>query len=88
MSLPRRALEPGSKVVVVDDFLRGGGTVSGAADLLAEFDVEVLGTGVVAATEEPREKLLKDYISLVEIGRTSDGAARVRCNAPDLPGSD
>ncbi len=85
MSLPRRALEPRGKVVVVDDFLRGGGTASGSRDLLAEFDVEVLGTAVVASTEEPREKLVKDYVSLVEIRQNDDGAIEVVSSAPGLP---
>lgn len=83
MSLPRRALIPGSRVVVVDDFLRGGGTVSGARDLLAEFDVEVLGTGVVASTREPQDKLLRDYIALVEISAGEDGTLSVISSVPE-----
>ncbi|MFO7941387.1 MAG: pur operon repressor [Bacillota bacterium] len=86
MSLPRRALTPKSRVVVVDDFLRGGGTVSGARDLLAEFEVEVLGTGVIAATAEPQEKLLDDFISLVIIHHSSSDNLQVTSSAPELPG--
>ncbi|MFP4200714.1 MAG: pur operon repressor [Clostridia bacterium] len=87
MSLPRRALTPGSQVVVVDDFLRGGGTVSGARDLLAEFEVEVLGTGVIAATAQPQEKLLESFISLVVIHNSDSRNLRVESSAPDLPGN-
>ncbi len=67
MSLPRRALLPGSSVVVIDDFMRGGGTVKGACDLLAEFEVEALGVGVVAVARSPRDKLVHEYESLAEV---------------------
>ncbi len=73
MSLPRRALSPGSSVVVIDDFMRGGGTVKGASDLLAEFEVEVLAVGVVAVTRSPRNKLVQDYESLAEVTFSSGG---------------
>ena len=33
MSLPRKALKPDSKVIIIDDFMRGGGTIKGMIDL-------------------------------------------------------
>ncbi|MFO8060078.1 MAG: pur operon repressor [Bacillota bacterium] len=85
MSLPRRALPPGSSVVVIDDFMRGGGTVKGVCDLLAEFEAEVLGIGVVAVTTSPRSKLVEEYESLAEVTFSPDGRnVQVRCLAhPD-----
>ena len=37
MSLPRKALKPDSKVILIDDFMRGGGTLKGMKDLMHEF---------------------------------------------------
>jgi purine operon repressor len=67
MSLAKRALKAGSKVLVIDDFMKGGGTAKGIRDLMEEFNSEVVGIGVVVATKEPQEKLVQDYFSLLEL---------------------
>ncbi|MCR8746017.1 pur operon repressor [Romboutsia lituseburensis] len=67
MSLPRKALKPNSKVILIDDFMRGGGTIRGMMDLMTEFGAEVIGTGVFISTMEPEEKMVKDYISLIQL---------------------
>ncbi|MDA8440812.1 MAG: pur operon repressor [Peptococcaceae bacterium] len=67
MSLPRRSLRKGMRVVVIDDFMKAGGTAKGMLELLEEFDSKVLGVGVLISTLEPQEKLVNDYISLLEL---------------------
>ena len=67
MSLPRKALKPNSKVILIDDFMRGGGTIRGMVDLMNEFGAEVIGTGVFISTMEPEVKMVKDYISLIQL---------------------
>lgn len=67
MSLPRKALKSNSKVILIDDFMRGGGTIKGMMDLMTEFGAEVIGTGVFISTMEPEEKMVKDYISLIQL---------------------
>ena len=67
MSFPRRALKPDSKVILIDDFMRGGGTLKGMKDLMHEFGAQVIGTGVFISTTKPQEKMVKDYISLIEL---------------------
>ncbi|ATW26981.1 pur operon repressor [Candidatus Formimonas warabiya] len=67
MSLSRRALPTGAKVLIIDDFMKGGGTAQGMHNLMKEFNAEVLGTGVVIATREPQDKLIKDYYALLEL---------------------
>ena len=47
MSLSKRAVEPGKKAVNIDDFMRAGGSIKGIIDILGEFDVKIVGTGVV-----------------------------------------
>ena len=67
MSLPRKALKPGSKVILIDDFMRGGGTINGMINLMNEFGAEVIGSGVFISTTTPEDKMVKDYISLIQL---------------------
>ncbi len=48
MFLSKRSLKAGSRVLIVDDFLKGGGTVNGMISLLREFDSELAGVAVLA----------------------------------------
>ncbi|MGZ9587085.1 pur operon repressor [Paenibacillus marinisediminis] len=70
MTLARRALKERSRVLVVDDFMRAGGTINGMIDLLHEFNATVAGVGVLMESEDvpSEERLLHDYVSLVRVG--------------------
>ncbi len=78
MSLPRRALAPGARVLFVDDFMRAGGTARGVQDLMAEFEAEVVGTGVLTATWLPERKLVDRYIALTVLEKLGDREVAVR----------
>lgn len=65
MSLSRRAIVSGARVLVIDDFMKAGGTARGLVDLMGEFEADVVGIGVLIETAEPEEKLVDDYTSLV-----------------------
>ncbi|MDI6600410.1 MAG: pur operon repressor [Thermoanaerobacteraceae bacterium] len=67
MSLSKRSMASNSRVVIIDDFMKGGGTARGMMNLMKEFNAEVLGIGVVVATKEPEVKLVDDYVSLIEL---------------------
>ena len=67
MSLPRKALKPGSKVILIDDFMRGGVTIKGMMNLMSEFGAEVIGSGVFISTTTPEDKMVQDYISLIQL---------------------
>ena len=56
MSLSRRAVRENQKALIVDDFLRGGGTAKGMVELMREFNVEVTGMAFVMATVSPEKK--------------------------------
>lgn len=64
MSLPKRAISPGSRVLIIDDFMKAGGTAKGMSDLAHEVGGVVVGTGVLVATSSPQPKLVEDYMSL------------------------
>ncbi len=65
MSLARRSLESGMRVLVIDDFMRGGGTIKGLMELMHEFEVSVVGVGVLLATSVPEKKIVDNYISML-----------------------
>jgi len=65
MSLSRRSLNENSRVLIVDDFMKGGGTAKGMHDMMNEFNAKVVGTAVVIETKEPEKKLIDNYISLL-----------------------
>lgn len=48
MILAKRSLKEGSKVLLVDDFLRGGGVMTGMKTLMQEFKADVVGMAVLA----------------------------------------
>ena len=69
MSLARRALKEQSRVLIIDDFMKDGGTVQGMMDLLFEFNAKVAGVGVFVESGElgTEERLLEDYVSLAKL---------------------
>lgn len=67
MSLSRRSVKLGQRGLIIDDFMKGGGTARGMLELLSEFNIESAGVGVVIATSTPSEKLVKDYKALIEL---------------------
>jgi len=72
MSLSRRSLKENSKVLIVDDFMKGGGTAKGMADMMREFNVNVVGTAVVIETMEPEKKLVDNYLSLMVLKKMDE----------------
>lgn len=69
MSLARRALKEASRVLIIDDFMKAGGTIQGMVDLLHEFRAFVAGVGVFVESGEidHEERLLQDYVSLARL---------------------
>lgn len=72
MSIAKRAVEPGSNALIIDDFMRAGGSVKGITDILTEFDVKIVGTGIVIVTTEPEKKTIQDYSALIYLS-SADG---------------
>ena len=68
MSISKRAVVPGSKAIIIDDFMRGGGSTKGISDILSEFEVTVVGTGIAIASMLPEKKKIDDYTAIVFLG--------------------
>lgn len=68
MVLPKRSLEEGTNVCIIDDFMKAGGTITGMINLLAEFNAQVQAIGVLAeADDEEEERVITNYTSLIKI---------------------
>ena len=63
--LSRRAVKEGQKCLIVDDFLKGGGTAKGMVDLMREFGVTVVGMTFVMSTAQPMKKRISGEKSLM-----------------------
>ena len=67
MFLSKRSLKAGSRVLIVDDFLKGGGTINGMISLLSEFDSELAGVAVFADNAQEDREQQFDYKSLLRV---------------------
>ncbi|MEI8217014.1 MAG: pur operon repressor [Eubacteriales bacterium] len=77
MSIAKRAITQGSKAIIIDDFMRAGGSAKGIVDMMREFDVEIVGTGVVIASKEPVQKKVSEYFSLVYLGSVDEANKKI-----------
>lgn len=73
MSLSRRAVKEGQKALIVDDFLKAGGTAKGMMDLMAEFNVEVVGSAFVMEKAGSGKKLINGEKPLMIVDVPADG---------------
>lgn len=83
MSLSRRALPPHAKVLIIDDFMKAGGTLRGLVELMDEFECEVVGKGVLIDTAEPKEKLIDGYLSLIRIDEIDEAKQKIVAKPAD-----
>ncbi|MEZ7726151.1 pur operon repressor [Gemella sanguinis] len=67
MILSKRSLNNHSKVLLVDDFMRGGGVLTGMESLMNEFDVEVIGKVILTQCYDSPREHENDYLYLSKI---------------------
>lgn len=72
MELSRRTLSAGANVVVVDDFMKGGGTLNGMKSLIKEFDANLVGMTVLAEGEVTGKRLVDNCTSLIKVNAVDD----------------
>ncbi|WP_458415260.1 pur operon repressor [Schinkia sp. CFF1] len=71
MVLSRRSLAEGSHVLIIDDFMKAGGTINGMVSMLEEFKATVAGIGVLVESEDTEERLVDEYISIVQLSKVN-----------------
>jgi purine operon repressor len=77
MSLAKRAVKAGQRGLIIDDFMKGGGTARGMMELLGEFGVYIAGVGVMIATEQPAKKMVEKYTSLMYLKQVDENNREV-----------
>ncbi len=80
MSLSKRSLKPGANVLIVDDYMRGGGTISGMISMVQEFDANLVGIGVVAESSDHPNRKIGEYTSLLRVDANDDTVTAVPGN--------
>ena len=77
MSISKRAAAPGSKVLIIDDFMRGGGSIKGLVEIFSEVDISIVGIGVAIVNIEPEKKKVQNYFPIVHLGEVDETAKSV-----------
>lgn len=72
MSLARRSIGQNRKAIILDDFMKAGGTTKGMINLLHEFHSQCVGIGVLMEMSEPKNKLVSEYISLAKLTKVDE----------------
>ncbi len=72
MVLSLKALKKNSRLLFIDDFMKGGGTAKGIIELAKEFECEVSGIGVLIKTAQPVKKLVENYFSLLTLDNVDE----------------
>lgn len=65
MALSKNSLKAGSKLLLIDDFLRGGGTMAGLERMAEEFESVVVDA--VVFLEHDSQASIEDYRSLLKV---------------------
>ena len=77
MSISKRAAAPGSSALIIDDFMRGGGSIKGIAEILSEVEIQAVGICVAIANIEPKQKKVSDYVPIVYLGDVDENKKSV-----------
>lgn len=72
MELPTRALKENSNVLLVDDFMMAGGTLTGMRQLVKEFNSNIAGICVLCEADFDDEKVIEGHLSLIRIKDVND----------------
>ena len=72
MELPTRVLKENSNVLLIDDYMMAGGTLTGMQQLVREFNGNIAGVCVLCEADFDDVKLIEGHLSLVKIKRIDD----------------
>lgn len=85
ISLSKRAIKVNSSAIIIDDFMRAGGSIKGVSDILKEFGVRTVGAGVIIAGSEPQKKKISDFFPIINLGSIDEKTGLVEVSPnPDI----
>ncbi|KGO31769.1 purine operon repressor, partial [Oenococcus alcoholitolerans] len=77
MELSRRSLPTGYNILIVDDFMKAGGTINGMKTLAKEFDADVKGVAVFAEGRA-NHRQVSDFTSLLHVDTNLDSGEVIK----------
>lgn len=72
MSLSKRLVREGQKALIVDDFMKAGGTARGMMEMMREFAITVVGIGMLMSKETDVKKRVEGVKSLMVVREVSE----------------
>ena len=72
MYMGTKMISPDDKVLVIDDFMRGGSTAAGMCQVVHEFRAELAGIGAFIVLDEPEKKAVENYRALLKLSLSAD----------------
>ncbi|MCI7239903.1 pur operon repressor [Aerococcus suis] len=72
MELTKSSLAEHSKVLLIDDFMNGGGTISGMLAMLKEFNSECVGVSVLCEVHQENHEMDFPIDSLMRLEKSAD----------------
>lgn len=72
MELTKSSLPENSRVLLVDDFMNGGGTIFGMQSMLNEFNSKCVGVSVLCEVQNEEREINFDYDALMRLKKTTD----------------
>ena len=76
MYMGTKQIQKGSRVLILDDFMRGGSTAAGMQLMAKHFEAEIVGTGLFITADKPQKKAVSGYKTLLRLTE-SEGAAKL-----------
>ena len=67
MYAPKRGIKKGAGVLIIDAFMRGGGTLKGMISLVEELEAHVVGKGVLFDEKTSKGKMVDDYFRIFSV---------------------
>ncbi|MDK7715504.1 pur operon repressor [Aerococcus urinae] len=72
MALTKNNLSADQNILIVDDFMNGGGTMNGMLSLVEEFDCHTIGAVVFGEADNQKNYIDYPYKSLIKVKKTDD----------------
>jgi len=77
MLLSKKSLKEGSRVLIVDDFMKAGGTINGMISLLNEFNATNCGIAVLVEAEDVPNRLIHDYTTIMKLKNVDEESGTI-----------
>lgn len=81
MFVSKKSIKRNSNILIVDDFLRGGGTAKGMKDLVLELESSVIGMCFLIEIDNGKDKMIKSYNSLIKLTKIKNERDKAYINS-------